>query len=80
LKPENCLLDIQTMVVKLTDFGLTTRDTWSNEMGCGSARYMAPEACACADPVKGYSPAAGDIWALGIILINLLFSKNPVRE
>ncbi|KAJ3414500.1 hypothetical protein HDV05_006502 [Chytridiales sp. JEL 0842] len=80
LKPENCLIDVRTMQIKLTDFGLTTRDTWSNELGCGSARYMAPEACACADPLKGYSPMSGDVWALGIILINLLFSKNPWYE
>ncbi|KAJ3205886.1 hypothetical protein HDU67_008572 [Dinochytrium kinnereticum] len=80
IKPENCLVDMASMTVKLTDFGLVTRDTWSREMGCGSARYLAPEACASADGSRGYSPAASDIWALGIVLINLLFSKNPWYE
>ncbi|KAJ3098593.1 hypothetical protein HDU97_003902 [Phlyctochytrium planicorne] len=80
IKPENCLVDLSSMTVKLTDFGLVTRDTWSREMGCGSSRYLAPEACASADGSRGYSPAASDIWAMGIILINLLFSKNPWYE
>ncbi|KAJ1554387.1 hypothetical protein HK405_005208, partial [Cladochytrium tenue] len=77
IKPENCLIDVSSFTVKLTDFGLATRDTWSYEMGCGSSRYICPEGCLSADPRHGYAPAASDIWALGIILINLLFSKNP---
>ncbi|KAI9350055.1 hypothetical protein DFJ73DRAFT_643151 [Zopfochytrium polystomum] len=80
IKPENCLIDVSTFTVKLTDFGLATRDTWSYEMGCGSSRYICPEGCLTANPRAGYSPAASDIWALGIILINLLFSKNPWFE
>ncbi|KAI8620330.1 kinase-like domain-containing protein [Chytriomyces sp. MP71] len=28
----------------------------------------------------GYSPAANDVWALGVILLNLLFGKNPWFE
>ncbi|ORY44861.1 hypothetical protein BCR33DRAFT_716800 [Rhizoclosmatium globosum] len=67
LKPENVLLDISSLTAKITDFGLATRDTWCYEMGC-------------ADPTKGYSPIASDVWALGILLINLLFSKNPWFE
>ncbi|KAJ3071017.1 hypothetical protein HDU99_002526, partial [Rhizoclosmatium hyalinum] len=80
LKPENVLLDISSLTAKITDFGLATRDTWCYEMGCGSTRYIPPEACATADPTKGYSPIASDVWALGILLINLLFSKNPWFE
>ncbi|TPX77718.1 hypothetical protein CcCBS67573_g00970 [Chytriomyces confervae] len=80
LKPENILLDVNSLIAKITDFGLATRDTWSYEMGCGSTRYIPPEACATADHTKGYSPASSDVWALGILLINLLFSKNPWFE
>ncbi|KAJ1568166.1 hypothetical protein HK405_003431, partial [Cladochytrium tenue] len=90
LKPENCLIS-SDYKVKLADFGLATSDPWSTEMGCGSVRYMAPE---CFDPlhnvpegstlpipeVIGYSPPANDVWALGVILINLLFGKNPWFE
>ena len=78
IKPENILVDEETFTVKLTDFGLNTRDTWSYQMGCGSSRYISPEATLKADASKGYSPAHGDAWAIGIILMNLLFSKNPV--
>ncbi|KAI9339993.1 kinase-like domain-containing protein, partial [Obelidium mucronatum] len=80
LKPENILLDVAALTAKITDFGLATRDTWCYEMGCGSTRYIPPEACATADPTKGYSPIASDVWALGILLVNLLFSKNPWFE
>ncbi|KAJ3192487.1 hypothetical protein HK101_006403 [Irineochytrium annulatum] len=31
-------------------------------------------------PVVGYAPAANDVWALGVILLNLLFGKNPWFE
>ncbi|KAI8852654.1 kinase-like domain-containing protein, partial [Chytridium lagenaria] len=31
-------------------------------------------------PVVGYQPAANDVWALGVILLNLLFGKNPWFE
>ncbi|KAJ3065585.1 hypothetical protein HDU98_011067 [Podochytrium sp. JEL0797] len=80
MKPENILLDVGNLTAKITDFGLATRDTWSYEMGCGSTRYIPPEATASADPTKGYSPIASDVWALGILLVNLLFSKNPWFE
>ncbi|KAI9350863.1 hypothetical protein BDR26DRAFT_1003673 [Obelidium mucronatum] len=105
LKPENCLISTANYKVKLADFGLTTTDEWSTELGCGSVRYMAPECFELTHntpegatpgqpvppPAKslpvppgvlngGYSPAANDVWALGVILLNLLFGKNPWFE
>ncbi|KAJ3104337.1 hypothetical protein HDU97_009310 [Phlyctochytrium planicorne] len=90
LKPENCLISTSDYKIKLADFGLATTDTWSTEMGCGSVRYMAPECFEAGhnqtDPklhsgeVVGYNPAANDVWALGVILLNLLFGKNPWFE
>ncbi|KAJ1548461.1 hypothetical protein HK405_003101 [Cladochytrium tenue] len=93
LKPENLLIS-SDFKIKLADFGLATADSWSTEMGCGSVRYMAPECfdplynvpetdvAAASSPVEmvGYSPPANDVWALGVILINLLFGKNPWFE
>ncbi|KAJ1552513.1 hypothetical protein HK405_011053, partial [Cladochytrium tenue] len=93
LKPENLLIS-SDFKIKLADFGLATADSWSTEMGCGSVRYMAPEcfdplynvpetdAAAASSPLEmvGYSPPANDVWALGVILINLLFGKNPWFE
>lgn len=74
IKPENIFLD-QAGSMKLGDFGLATTESWSWEVAVGSDRYMAPEQY---DPSSaGYSTAKADIWAIGICLLNVLFSRNP---
>ncbi|KAL1701206.1 hypothetical protein EV121DRAFT_282823 [Schizophyllum commune] len=63
------------VVVKLTDFGLSTRDQESSDMDCGSAPYMSYE---CRNNVAPtYKPKAADVWSLGIVLINMLYHHNP---
>ena len=74
IKPENIFL-AQDGSMKLGDLGLATTDAWSHEACVGSDRYMAPEQY---DPTDcGYSPAKADTWAIGICLLNILFSRNP---
>ncbi|KAF1830098.1 kinase-like protein [Decorospora gaudefroyi] len=74
IKPENIFLT-QDGSMKLGDFGLATSDAWSHEIAVGSDRYMAPEQY---DPSNaGYSTAKADIWAIGIVLLNILFQRNP---
>lgn len=74
IKPENIFL-AHDGSTKLGDFGLVTTDAWSYEASVGSDRYMAPEQYDPAD--SGYSPAKADTWAIGICLLNVLFSRNP---
>jgi serine/threonine protein kinase len=81
LKPENVLLD-GTGNVKLTDFGLTRiveRDGVKLKqayVGYGSVGYMAPE---CFRRGADVGPAA-DLYALGILLYELLVGELPGRR
>ncbi|KAI9343608.1 kinase-like domain-containing protein, partial [Obelidium mucronatum] len=87
LKPENILIDTSNLSIRLADFGLATDQEWSDNMGCGSVRYMSPECLGIpidtismnppANIRPGYSPLKNDVWSLGVILINLVFSRNP---
>ncbi|GJE95002.1 hypothetical protein PsYK624_111800 [Phanerochaete sordida] len=63
------------VVVKLTDFGLSTTDMHSADMDCGSAPYMSYECRNNSHPT--YMPRAADVWSLGIVLINMLYHYNP---
>ncbi|KAF9038336.1 kinase-like protein [Hymenopellis radicata] len=86
IKPENFIVtdgwhttadgrQERKVIVKLTDFGLSTTDVDSSDMDCGSAPYMSYE---CRNNVAPtYSPRAADVWSLGIVLINMLYHYNP---
>ncbi|KAF8977627.1 hypothetical protein BGZ46_007240 [Entomortierella lignicola] len=78
LKPENILVAGDGSL-KLADFGLATKDRVSNDFGCGSSFYMAPEQQPSSVPGhrRPYLPAKSDIWSLGIIFLNLKFGRNP---
>ncbi|KAJ3240923.1 hypothetical protein HDU81_002426 [Chytriomyces hyalinus] len=89
LKPENILLDTSDYSIRLADFGLATDEEWSTNMGCGSLRYMSPENLGIplatlvqdlphsrSDP-PGYNTLKNDVWSLGVLLMNLVYARNP---
>ncbi|GJJ68873.1 hypothetical protein EMPS_01219 [Entomortierella parvispora] len=79
LKPENIIMFGST--VKLVDFGLATTEKTSSDFGCGSTFYLSPECQGgYVESVKSYDSAANDVWSLGVILINLVFGRNPWKQ
>ncbi|KAI8087617.1 kinase-like domain-containing protein [Gilbertella persicaria] len=88
LKLENILLrceddeDEDEFTCKVADFGLATRERYSMEFGCGSTSYLAPEHFDDDKQVElvPYDAAASDTWSLGILLLALMFGRNPWQE
>jgi len=77
LKPENILVT-DDWQCKLCDFGLASTDSYTTEIGCGSAPYMSPEARGgYLEKIIGYSCRESDVWSLGVVLLNILFGCNP---
>ncbi|KAF8607783.1 kinase-like protein [Ceratobasidium sp. AG-I] len=79
LKPENVLCRNRGNTVVLTDFGLATRHSISRDFRCGSEFYMSPE-CVGYSSIDAYSTQQNDIWALGVILVNMVTCRNPWKR
>ncbi|KAJ7211415.1 kinase-like domain-containing protein [Mycena pura] len=85
IKPENFIVNEdftevdgrvqRNVIVKLTDFGLSTTDVESSDMDCGSTPYMSYE---CRNNIApSYRPRAADVWSLGVSLIKMIYHCNP---
>jgi len=75
IKPSNILVDLTSAVVKLSDFGVARiADGTATRTGMmlGTPSYMAPEQLAGAP-----ADARGDIYALGVVLFELLTGRRP---
>ncbi|KAI8138728.1 kinase-like domain-containing protein [Fennellomyces sp. T-0311] len=85
IKLENVLLktasDDESLECKVADFGLATRERFNMEFGCGSTTYLAPEHFdGEGEQSLAYDAAASDVWSLGILLLGLMFGRNPWEE
>ncbi|KAK7683124.1 hypothetical protein QCA50_013797 [Cerrena zonata] len=77
LKPENILCSADGTQVFLSDFGLATQQRVSNTFGCGSSFYMSPECIGEETDGIPYAPKYSDVWALGVILLNMVTGRAP---
>ncbi|KAG0175157.1 hypothetical protein DFQ28_006012 [Apophysomyces sp. BC1034] len=83
IKPENILVFDGGRTIKLADFGLATTAAISKDYGCGSTFYFSPECQgdhARESNRVGYATAPNDVWALGVILINLTTGRNAWQQ
>ena len=73
IKPENILLD-QDGRCKLADFGWSNFDDGrkNRETYCGTPEYLAPEMV-----TKSGHDESVDIWALGVLLFEMLTGRTP---
>ncbi|KAI0030700.1 kinase-like protein, partial [Vararia minispora EC-137] len=80
LKPENILCSLDGSRLYLTDFGLATESNVSSTFGIGSSFYMSPECLRKDLKLDSYCPRYSDVWALGMILINMTTGRSPWRS
>lgn len=75
LKPDNIMVDPNTLCTTILDFGLSMVVPASglSDNFCGSPMYMSPEVL----NRERHDPRVADIWSLGIILYHMLVGDSP---
>ena len=79
IKPENMIIENETKIIKLVDFGLSSYYNTKSEMlssACGSPSYAAPEMLYG----KKYSASPVDIWSCGIVLYAMICGYLPFED
>ena len=74
LKPENILVD-DSGNVKVIDFGFSASCRVKLKSFCGTPPFMSPELT----KKVPYNGAAVDVWAMGIMLYQMVIGKLPFR-
>ncbi|KAL7284148.1 hypothetical protein ACG7TL_001429 [Trametes sanguinea] len=77
LKPENILCNEDGSEVYLCDFGSGRGRPIGREFGSGTLNYMSPECLGEDIGCRPYSNVRHDIWALGVILFNMITAAHP---
>ncbi|THH16155.1 hypothetical protein EW146_g4440 [Bondarzewia mesenterica] len=77
LKPDNILASSDGSQIWLTDFGLSTSKSTSNEFYVGTPSYMSPECLGRVRPRNTYLSRNNDVWALGVILFMMITHHSP---
>ncbi|KAJ7810766.1 kinase-like domain-containing protein [Mycena olivaceomarginata] len=76
LRPRNIWCDSEGGSLRIANFDKATREESVN-FRCGDLAYMSPE---CADSTgagASYSPRESDVWALAVILFNVVTGNRP---
>ncbi|KAF9484022.1 Pkinase-domain-containing protein [Pholiota conissans] len=79
IKPENVLCSYDGTDIRLADFGLSIKSPLCHDFGCGSSYYMSPECIGREVRTGNYSTRHNDVWALAVILTNMVTGRNPWR-
>lgn len=77
LKPGNVLISADGQDIWLTDFGLASSKEISGSYHVGTQQYRSPECSNIWGADRPYSLRRNDIWALGVILVNMLTGAVP---
>ncbi|KAJ7176349.1 kinase-like domain-containing protein, partial [Mycena crocata] len=80
LKPENILCSADGTNIRIADFGLAIDDELPSSVAAGTLCYMPPESLALAYGCGTYEAHQSDIWALCIVLVNMMSSGFPWRK
>ncbi|KAJ7683770.1 kinase-like domain-containing protein, partial [Mycena rosella] len=77
LKPENILCGADGKDIRIADFGLAVDDVLPCFLAAGTPSYMPPEAFTLSRTSPTYEGYQSDIWALGIVFINMICGGFP---
>ncbi|KAF7364955.1 Kinase-like protein [Mycena venus] len=80
LKPENILCSAGAADIRIADFGLATDCPLPSTSAGGSVSYMSPESLTLGVESESYLPHQSDVWALCIILLNMMSGLYPWRK
>ncbi|KAJ7362302.1 kinase-like domain-containing protein [Mycena albidolilacea] len=77
LRPRNVWCDAEGGSLRIANFEKATREEKSEDFWCGDLAYMSPECANSTGAGASYSPRESDLWALAVILFNIVTSSRP---